>query len=188
MIPGSPIGPPACEGYQAVATDGGYLHVARVHCPGCAESARLRERLELSEDVAATTGAVLVATAADLRAAEGRIDQLEHDNSLSLAEIARLETSLADAAALRERVDELRTELESHANQEESWKTQVDDLREQLRARDARIIELERLLDVKRQADKPRYCKNCPFAEFLHPTPYGCVFEADDAQKPGEPS
>ena len=99
--PGSPVGPPACEGYQAVATDGGYFHVARVHCPGCAESASLREQL-------ATSG--------------------------------------------------------------------------------ARIIELERLLDVKRQADKPRYCKNCPFAEFLHPTPYGCVVEADDAPKPGEPS
>jgi len=61
-------------------------------------------------------------------------------------------------------------------------------LREQLATRDSRIIELERLLDVKRQADKPRYCKNCPFAEFLHPTPYGCVFEADDAPKPGKPS
>ena len=49
MIPGSPVGPPACEGYQAVATDGGYLHVARVHCPGCAESASLRERLATAE-------------------------------------------------------------------------------------------------------------------------------------------
>ena len=49
MIPGSPVGPPACEGYQAVATDGSYLHVARVHCPGCAESASLRERLATAE-------------------------------------------------------------------------------------------------------------------------------------------
>ena len=48
-IPGSPVGPPACEGYQAVATDGSYFHVARVHCPGCAESASLRERLATAE-------------------------------------------------------------------------------------------------------------------------------------------
>ena len=34
MIPGSPaVGPTACEGYQAVATDGSYFHVARVHWP-----------------------------------------------------------------------------------------------------------------------------------------------------------
>ena len=44
--PGSPVGPPACEGYQAVATDGSYLHVARVHCPGCADAAALREQLD----------------------------------------------------------------------------------------------------------------------------------------------
>ena len=45
----TPPTPTACEGYQAVATDGGYLHVARVHCNGCAETASLRERLSTAE-------------------------------------------------------------------------------------------------------------------------------------------
>ena len=80
MTPGSPVGPPACEGYQAVATDGGYLHVARVHCNGCAETASLRERLATAE--------------------RHKAELMERNANLHAAK----EAALADAAALRERV------------------------------------------------------------------------------------
>ena len=43
-----------------------------------------------------------------------------------------LATVRAESASLRERLAELQTELESHANQEASWKTLTSDLRERL--------------------------------------------------------
>ena len=68
---------PACEGYQAVATDGSYLHVARVHCNGCAESASLRERLATAEaERDELRGAARsVSTGELLATAQGRADQ-----------------------------------------------------------------------------------------------------------------
>ena len=73
MTPGSPVGPPACEGYQAVATDGCYLHVARIHCPGCADMAALREQLAKANESFQATFDLGMAVDDDRRALRERV-------------------------------------------------------------------------------------------------------------------
>ena len=58
----------------------------------------------------------------------------------------------AEAASLRDRVDELRTELESHVNADAAWKLQVDALREQLAAAEAERDEIQGNLERATEA------------------------------------
>ena len=112
----SPVGPPACEGYQAVATDGGYLHVARVHCPGCAESASLRERLATAE----RHKAELMERNANLHAAKEAALALTKGEALSVTRAAHDWEQRRAVAAEAER-DELRGRLKATEEKRDWW-------------------------------------------------------------------
>lgn len=58
----------------------------------------------------------------------------------------------AEAASLRDRVDELRTELESHVNADAAWKIQVGDLRSRLAAAEAERDEIQGNLERATEA------------------------------------
>ena len=57
-----------------------------------------------------------------------------------------------ELASLREQLDELRTELESHVNADAAWKIQVGDLREQLAAAEAERDEIQGNLERATEA------------------------------------
>ena len=106
MIPGSPVGPPACEGYQAVATDGSYLHVARVHCPGCAESASLRERLATAEAERDAAKHEAEMTLRQYRALLEQ-DEIEHEAALACEDFEARYVEVADAIGYVNRAEGL---------------------------------------------------------------------------------